>query len=91
MSAIAKKYHVRVLDQEYIILSDESQEHVLRVATQVDQIMRDIALKRRGTLDVKKSAVLAALKLASDVLKHEEQLDRYQKEHERFIQLIDAQ
>lgn len=91
MNTIAKKYHVRVLDQEYVIMSDESQEHVTQVAQRVEQLMRDMSLKTRGVLDVKKTAIFAALKLASDALKQEQYAVLHQQKVERVIQLIESQ
>lgn len=85
-----KKYSLRVFDDEYTILTDEPEEHVMRVAQHVDSIMNDIAQKSDGA-HPKKVAVLAALKIASTMFNVESDLNKQNKQQEQLVGVIDEQ
>lgn len=63
----AKSYKVSILGDQYSLMSDEPEEHVIQSALMVDSLLREIAGKS-GSVDIKKNAVLAALQLASRLL-----------------------
>ena len=56
---------VRILDQEYLIKSNASEEHVEEVAQFVNEKFREIKESATG-LSEKKTAILAAFNIASE-------------------------
>ena len=56
---------VRILDHEYFIRSDESEEQVQRVAEFVDERFKEIRDNSKG-LSETKTAILAAFHIASE-------------------------
>jgi cell division protein ZapA (FtsZ GTPase activity inhibitor) len=84
----AKKYTIRILQNEYVLLSDEPEAHVAKTAEMVDLSMRTL---QEQTLikDHKKSAVLTALRLASKVTHLEGELDECKKREASLIATID--
>lgn len=86
----AKKYSLRIFDDDYTILSDEAEAHVVQLAQQVDNIMNDIA-RKSGGMDPKRIAVLAALKIASSLFALESEFKGYEKHHQRLVDLIEQQ
>jgi cell division protein ZapA (FtsZ GTPase activity inhibitor) len=64
---------VSILGQEYCLVTNESEEHIARAAQVVDSMMREIA-HGAARVDEKKSAVLTALRIASKLLKGEDNL-----------------
>ena len=74
----AKRIELELFGESYSVISDEPTEQVFEVAKTVDDLMRLIA-RRTGLSDVKKIAVLTALKLATTQHKLEQdQLDSAQ-------------
>ncbi len=87
MNRETKNYKVHIFDDEYVLITDESEEHIIQSATAVDSLMKELAQKSRIT-DAKKLAVLAALRIASKALALENDLiQRTQKEAELIKQL----
>jgi cell division protein ZapA (FtsZ GTPase activity inhibitor) len=84
----AKRIEVLLYGDSYSVISDEPAEKVLEVAKQVDELMRLIA-RRTGLSDVKKIAVLTALKLATSQRKLEEDTLSYKQLCEQLIQTVD--
>ncbi|MDM5330775.1 cell division protein ZapA [Neobacillus sp. CF12] len=70
---------VDIYGQQYVIIGDESQSHVRRVAALVDKKLREIG-SRNPLLDVNKLAVLTAVNAVNDYIKMKEQLERLQSE-----------
>ena len=56
---------VKILDQEYLIRSEEGEEQVKRVADFVDERFREIREHSQGLSDTK-TAILAAFHIASE-------------------------
>ncbi len=83
----AKRIEVLLYGESYSVISDESEEKVLEVAKQVDELMRLIA-RRTGLSDVKKIAVLAALKFATSQRKLEDDTASYSRACENLINLV---
>lgn len=63
----AKSLKLRIFDKEYTIVSDESEERVKQTAYLVDSLMREI-VEHAKKLPEERVAVLAALRLASQLL-----------------------
>lgn len=57
---------IKVLGKEYRIRSDADVEHIEEVAAYVDKTLREL---QRNTPDTQDAAVLAALNIASDLLR----------------------
>lgn len=57
---------IKILGKEYRLRSDADPEHLEQVAIQVDRMLRDV---QRSTPDTQDAAILAALNLASELLK----------------------
>jgi cell division protein ZapA len=73
---------VDIYGQQYVILGNESQNHVRHVASLVDKKMREIGSKN-PSLDVSKLAVLTALNAVNDYILMKEQLEVLQSELQR--------
>ena len=56
---------VRILDREYLVTSEEGQEQVQRIAEYVNEKLREVQNNTEG-LSEKKTAILAALNIASE-------------------------
>lgn len=84
----AKRIEVVLFGESYSVISDEPIERVERIAKQVDDLMQLIA-RRTGLADVKKIAVLAALKLATNQLELEELVGKTDNDCARLIALVD--
>jgi len=83
----AKRIEVLLYGESYSVISDESEETVLEVAKQVDELMRLIG-RRTGLSDLKKIAVLTALKLATSQRKLEEDVVSYNDACQSLVDLI---
>ena len=57
---------VKILGKEYRIKTDADPEHIEQVAAYVDQVMQDV---QRNTPDTQNAAVLAALNIASELMR----------------------
>lgn len=75
-----EKVTVRILDQEYQLLSEESSDHVKKVADFLDEKLREFK-GQGGALSEKKLAILAAFHIASDYF-------QLMEKHERLIGLV---
>jgi len=83
----AKNYQVRIFDDSYSLLSDESENHVAQSAALVDSLMKEIADKS-SISDQKKIAILAALRMASKLLHIEKNIEQRDFEEEKLIDAI---
>ena len=84
---------VKILDQEYLIRSEEGEEQVKRVAEFVDERFREIREHSQGLSDTK-TAILAAFHIASEyfqVMKDHTDLEKDFQDRVRALNLhIDA-
>jgi cell division protein ZapA len=84
---------VKILDQEYLIKSEEDSEQVFRIAEYVNEKLREIKDNTEG-LSEKKVAILAALTIASDyfqLLKERDNLSaNIRKRTKTLIYTIDS-
>jgi cell division protein ZapA (FtsZ GTPase activity inhibitor) len=74
---------VKILEREYRIRSDADPEHLDAVATYVDQVLREV---RKSTPDTQDASVLAALNIASELLRTRQQVA---VPRDRILELID--
>jgi cell division protein ZapA len=84
---------VRILDNEYLIKTEEDEEWVLRIAEYVGAKLKEVQENTEG-LTGKKEAILAALDIASDyfqLLRERDQMDAALRERtETLISTIDS-
>jgi len=82
---------LRIRDQEYMVKSDGSEEEILRIAEYVNAKIEEASTEG---LSEKKTAVLAALHIASDYFQalkeKEEAFARKRKQTEALINHIDS-
>jgi len=88
MTNSLNKHKVTIFGEGYHLVSDETDEHIAQAGFLVDSLMREIAEKSHGT-DVKKIAVLTALKYASATIHLKQQIDLYTQEQSKLADLID--
>ncbi len=74
-----KRTTVEIYGQQYVIVGNESVEHVRLVASLVNNKMREIGQKN-PSLDSTKLAVLTAVNAVNDYLKIKDQLERLERE-----------
>ena len=65
-----KSYKIQIFEEYYILSSDEPEALVLKAGEMVDSAMKEIS-HHFAITDVKKIAVLSALRIASKLLHHE--------------------
>ena len=62
---MAETVKIRIKDREYAIMGSDDKEQILKVASYVDQRMREISNSQKGLSD-DKTAILTALDVAGD-------------------------
>lgn len=87
MNSETKEYSVVILDKTYNIVSDEPKEHVIAIASLVDETMR--SLLGEGLSMDQQRVMLPSLQLASKILKLQEQLAVQQKRENALIEWTD--
>lgn len=85
-----KKTKVSIFGETYVLLSDESEEHIGAVVQEVDDLMRIIASKSEIS-DSKKIAVLTAVQLASQLRVLQEQIASYSNKERELVDHIDRE
>jgi cell division protein ZapA (FtsZ GTPase activity inhibitor) len=74
---------VKILEREYRIRSDADPAHLEAVASYVDQVLREV---RQSTPDTQDASVLAALNIASELLRSRQLVA---VPRERILELIE--
>jgi cell division protein ZapA (FtsZ GTPase activity inhibitor) len=74
---------IKILEREYRIRSDADPAHLEAVATYVDQVLREV---RQSTPDTQDASVLAALNIASELLRSRQLVA---VPRERILELIE--
>lgn len=85
-----KSYKVQIFEEPYVLVSDQSEEHVSKAALLVDAMMKDISCQSTIT-DVKKIAVLSALRLADMVLTLEKKYQLEQDKQNGLMSYLDQE
>jgi cell division protein ZapA (FtsZ GTPase activity inhibitor) len=78
-----KSYKVQIFEEHYVLSSDESEALVVKAAEIVDLAMKEIS-HHFAITDVKKIAVLSALRIASKLLHGERE---YNGKEQRIVAL----
>lgn len=82
-----RRISIKILDREYRIRSDADPEHLEAVAAHVDRVLREV---RRSTPDTQDAAVLAALNIASELLRSRELVAVPRERIQELIELVDS-
>jgi cell division protein ZapA (FtsZ GTPase activity inhibitor) len=85
----AKNYTIRIFNDQYIIQSDEPDELVHSATQKVDALIHEITDKNKN-IDPKKVAVLAALRLASQLVHMEYLCDDIRRKEQELIVIVDS-
>lgn len=80
-----KKVEVKINNAEYVLLTNEPEEYVQRVALLVNKRMMQI-LEENKTLSTAMAAVLTAVNIADDFLKSEETQNSLREELRRYME-----
>jgi cell division protein ZapA len=81
---------VRILDQEYLIKSDEDEERVKEIARFVNEKFREIRDNTEG-LSERKTAILAAFHIASDYFHLLREYEDFEKDIRRRVRALNYQ
>lgn len=73
------KITVEIYGQQYVIVGSETSDHIGKVASMVDEKMREIG-KRNPSLDSSKLAVLTAVNAVHEYIKLKDKLEKLEKE-----------
>lgn len=79
---------VTIMGESFMIMTTETEEHVQRAATLIDVTMQEIAAKSTS-VDEKKVAVLAALRVASKFLLLEDNFNKDKEKEKHLIAVIE--
>lgn len=86
----SQHFKLTIFGDQYSLLSDESQEHMIDAARVVDSLMREIASKATNA-ESKKIAVLVALQIASKMLKLESLTKQEEEKQKELVEFIERE
>src|SRR5947209_8700483 len=81
---------VRILDEEYCLVTNESEQHIVESAQLVDSMLREI-MQGSARADEKKIAIVTALRIASRALKSEEEMRILKEKQEVLARTVDQE
>lgn len=87
MNKTVKSYQLEIFGDKYSLLSDESEQHVVKSAQLVDKYMREIADKVT-VKSQQRIAVLTAVRIASILFYKEAELEEQQLHVDEIVELI---
>jgi len=87
MEKSMKAYQLEIFGDNYSLVSDESEEHVISAAQLVDKYMKEIADKVT-IKNQQRIAVLAAVRIASILLYKEATLEEQRRYIDNMIEVI---
>jgi cell division protein ZapA (FtsZ GTPase activity inhibitor) len=67
-----KAYEVKILDQKFVLKTDNDENHVKRIADYVNKVMHEIK-HRTQTISTQNIAILGALNIAEELFAHEDE------------------
>ncbi len=83
-----KRYKVPIFGENYILVSSECEEHIYESAQLVTHVMQEIASKSNA-VEQHKIAVLAALRIAGELVQARSTMCSQIQRHEALIASID--
>jgi cell division protein ZapA (FtsZ GTPase activity inhibitor) len=78
---------IKILDREYRVRTDADREHLEAVAEYVDGVLREV---RQTTPDTQDASVLAALNIASELLRKRDLVAVPRERIQALIDLVDS-
>jgi cell division protein ZapA (FtsZ GTPase activity inhibitor) len=78
---------IKILEREYRVRTDADTEHLQVVADYVDRVLREV---RQTTPDTQDASVLAALNIASELLRMRETVSVPRDRIQALIDLVDS-
>jgi cell division protein ZapA (FtsZ GTPase activity inhibitor) len=78
---------IKILDREYRVRTDADREHLEAVAAYVDGVLREV---RQSTPDTQDASVLAALNIASELLRTRDSVAVPRERIQALIDLVDS-
>jgi cell division protein ZapA (FtsZ GTPase activity inhibitor) len=88
-----KSYKVSIFGDTYSLVSDETEDHLMRSAQLVDSLMNQIGQHVQGTQShnarAKQCAVLTALQIASQFLRIQADSNESDRKHKDLLQLLE--
>ncbi len=81
---------VRILDQEYLVKTEEDESRVREIANLLDEVFEEIRGNTEGLSD-RKMIMLAAFQLASKYLQLQKQRDKLMEEIRNRVQRLNSQ
>ena len=78
---------IKILDREYRVRTDADQDHLESVAAYVDAVLREV---RQTTPDTQDASVLAALNIASELLRRRDMVAVPRERVQALIDLCDS-
>lgn len=83
-----KKYKVSILNETYSLVSDESEQLILKSVETANAILTDI-MQKAPSLGTRQSATLALLKVAINLNKLQDELTSYRQKEEELLRFFD--
>lgn len=83
-----RSYTIRVLNDQYVIESDDSEEFVLNTVQRIDMHIREVCTQ--SNVDPKRACVLVALRLAGQLIRMEQDLMNIRQVEKHLISLVDS-
>jgi cell division protein ZapA (FtsZ GTPase activity inhibitor) len=83
----ARSTVIKILEREYRVRTDADPEHLEAVAAYVDGVLREV---RRSTPDTQDASVLAALNIASELLRQKDMVAVPRARIQALIDLVDS-
>lgn len=83
----ARSLVIKILDREYRVRTDAGREHLEAVAAYVDRVLREV---RQTTPDTQDASVLAALNIASELLRSRDLVAVPRERIQALIDLADS-
>ncbi len=83
----ARSTVIKILDREYRVRTDTDREHLEAVASYVDSVLREV---RQTTPDTQDASVLAALNIASELLRTRDSVAVPRERVQALIDLVDS-
>jgi cell division protein ZapA (FtsZ GTPase activity inhibitor) len=83
-----RSYTIRILNDQYIIESDDSEEFVLSAVQRIDTHIRQICAG--NDIDPKRVYILVALRLSGQLIRLEQDLMNIHQVEKHLISLVDS-
>ncbi len=88
MKTNTETYKVLIHEDEYQLVSDEAETHVLKAAERVNEIMKKLASGAEA-VNKRKVAVMAAIQLASELLHMQEDRAKREQQEKDLASLVE--